>query len=178
LITSGIPVSFAFEERPLANQVRAEDLLIIPGATHIERSTLKQLSELSARGGMVIGYEATMSADEHGQSVEPSDVLKQKKFHQAKNPQEIVNLVKASDAKPELNLLEAGREVNGIEWRYVRKGSDIYLFMLNLSNQRKNIAVQTSGQYKGLNLIDEKAVQLDAIPLQPLDVKIMKLTPG
>jgi hypothetical protein len=60
----------------------------------------------------------------------------------------------------------------------VKRGSDIFLFMLNLTQRRKSVAVQAGRLYKAVNLIDEKALQPEAIPLQPLDVRIIKLTSG
>ena len=174
LITSGVPVSFAYEERPLNRQVRLGDILIIPGVTHIQRSTLKEISDLAKRGMKVLLYKAQIDYDAYGHPIEHGEFFNQRNVVQAKSLQDVISFAKASERSPEVSLYEEGKEASDIEWRYTRKGNRIYLFILNHTNKTKTISVKVGKFEEAIDLISEKKVDLEKILMQPIDVKLIE----
>ena len=175
-ITSGVPVGFAYEERSLPGQVQPDGILVVPGVTHLDRGTLHELSELAAKGTKIVLYNAPLRYDQIGQPLASGDLLKHGSVRQARDLKELVQLGKAYGGQPGLSVHEGGEEAADIEWRGVAAGSDTYLYLLNLSSRVKKLSVKWGKPGKALNLIDDTSLNLDAVVMQPLDMKIVKLS--
>jgi hypothetical protein len=176
LITSGMPVSFVYEEFPLATQLKPDEILILPGVTRMESGSFRQLSQMVASGTKVILYDSEVTRDEHGQPLKDDTFHKAANVLKLKSVQELTAKIK-SMAKPECELLEGGNPARDVEWRYATNGDKAYLFVLNLSNQRKSLSLKTK-YGKGYDLLDHKELDKNAFSVLPLSVRIIELKSG
>ena len=173
LITSGLPVSFVYEEFPLTNQLKPDDILILAGATRMEATSFKQLSQMVASGAKVILYDSDVTKDEHGQPLKDDSFHKASNVLKLKSIQEVTTKIKTM-LKPECELLEGGSPARDVEWRYLPKDDRAYFFVLNLSNQSKPLSLKTK-YAKGFNLLDHQELDKNTFSVSPLSVRIFEL---
>jgi beta-galactosidase GanA len=173
LITSGIPVSFVYEEFPLTTQLKPDDILILPGVTRMESASFKQLSQMVASGAKVILYNSEVTKDEHGQPLKDDTLHQAANVQKLKSVQEITAKIKDM-AKPECEIFEGGSPARDVEWRFAAKGDKAFLFVLNHSNQNKSLSLKTKFN-KAVNLLDHQELDKHTFSVLPLSVRIFEL---
>jgi hypothetical protein len=176
LITAGVPVRFAYEERALAAQVHPDGILVIPGVTHLSRETRDGISQLAAKGMKIFLYNAPLQYDQVGQAVASGDLVNHKSIIGLKDSNELVQLGRVHGRYPGISVEEGGKETTDVEWRCASAGSEAYLYLLNLSNRAKNLSVKWDKGGKAVNLIDGTSLNLQAVAMPPLGVRIIKLS--
>lgn len=173
LITSGIPVSFVYEEFPLSAQLKPDDVLILPGVTRMESASFKQLSQMVASGAKLILYDSEVTRDEHGQPLKDDTLNKAANVQKFKSVQEVTAKVKDM-AKSECEIFEGGSPARDVEWRFAPKGDKAFLFVLNHSNQSKSLSLKTKFN-KAVNLLDHQELDNHTFSVLPLSVRIFEL---
>jgi hypothetical protein len=175
MMTSGVPVSFAFEELPLVDQVGPDQVLIVPGVTHLQADALRGIVDLAAKGKKVMLYNSPIKFDEHGLPLPQANALNSANILRAVNLSELLQKTKETWQRPQVSLYEGGVEATGVEWRYALEGSALYLFVLNHSNDVKTITIDAGEAAQAFNVLDDTPVSLDGMTMQPLDIKVLKI---